>query len=219
MRAWIAGAVDARLAEAPSRVDHDALRTAQVRADRRVEAFGDFLAPSDAFEALVEDLAQEGLFRAGDVEELIRALDEEAHAIRAKPRVDERALNAELPANEFERLAHALHRDAVDAVHRGQHEGLDQVREGERQWRPLGRGEQRGVLAIADRPEPHRRGRKTDDLRRSHRGVRGQLFGRLSATDVRSFGHLPSVTIGIILRRLDGGRAARSTSHAVRMRA
>src|SRR3989454_9139702 len=142
-----ARAGDDRLAETAARIDHDALRAFQIGAQPGIEPFGNDAPPLDTLEAGVEDLAQEGLLRARHVEKLACVIDEQAHAIGAEARVDQRALNTELAADEPQRLPDALHRDSMHSPHRRQYESLDQVRERERQRRPLRRSEKGGVLA------------------------------------------------------------------------
>ena len=128
---------------------------------------------------------------------------------RCGARVDQRTLNAELAADEPQRLPDALHRDSMHSTHRSQHESLDQVRERKRQRRTL-RGLEKGrMLAIAARPQPQRRTRKTDKLRRAHCRVRGQLLRRLSVSEVSDVGHgriLAQATHISFRRRVDSGR-------------
>ena len=124
-----------------------------------VQPLGDVAAPLDAFEARVQDFAQEGLLRTRHVEELACVIDEQAHTIGAEARVDQRALNTELATDVSQRLPDALHRDAMHSPHRRQHESLDQVQERECQRRTLRRSEKGSVFAVAARPQPQRRTR------------------------------------------------------------
>jgi len=99
------------LAKATAWINHDALwlLALEIGPNPRVETSGNFTAPLDSFEVRFEDLAQDGLSWTRCVEELIRVLDEQIHAIGAEACVYERSLNVELLSNETKSLSYPLH--------------------------------------------------------------------------------------------------------------